>query len=142
MREKKNANEERSGSAAKKKQSCLYFEFLQFLNVTKESRNSSSNVATPENTDNDSYVTGNDNDEENIYDQSESPSSQDLSRPLSSQPVSMETSVYQNLPSTSKQTLSSQPSVSRTKNKNQNMTPFQASLLHNFKIDDDPNRQK
>lgn len=34
----------------------------------------------------------------------------------------------------------SQPSVSRTKDKNQKMTPFQESLLHNFKIDDDPNR--
>lgn len=89
IREKKKANEERSSSAAKKKKSCPYFQLLQFLNVTKESRNSSSNVATPENTDNDSNVTGNENDEENIYDESESPSSQALSQPLSSQPASM-----------------------------------------------------
>ncbi|XP_045459802.1 uncharacterized protein LOC123670346 [Melitaea cinxia] len=79
MREKKKENKERSGSAAKKRKSCPYFDFLQFLAVTKQSRNSSSNVASPKNTDNDSNVTGNNNDEEDYDKQSESTTPQDLS---------------------------------------------------------------
>lgn len=44
----KKENEERSGSAAKKKKVCPYFDLLQFLKVTKQSRNSFSNVTSRE----------------------------------------------------------------------------------------------
>lgn len=115
---------------------------MQFLKVTKQSRNSFSNVTSPENTDNDdSNITGN-NDDEDLDEQFRSTEADSpLYQPSTSQPASMQTPVYQNQPSTSKQTVSSQPSVSRTKNKKQTLTLFQESLLKKFDNDDkDPNR--
>ncbi|XP_060810190.1 uncharacterized protein LOC132904277 [Amyelois transitella] len=146
-REKKKENEERSGSAAKKKKPCPYFDLLQFLKVTKQSRNSFSNVTSPENTDNDnddSNITGN-NDDEDPDEQSRSTEADSpLYQPSTSQPASMQKPVYENQPSTSKQTVPSQPetSVSRTKNKKQTLTLFQESLLKKFDNDDDKDRNR
>ncbi|KAF9413728.1 hypothetical protein HW555_008174 [Spodoptera exigua] len=141
MREKKE-NDEKSGSAAKKKKVCPYFDLSQFLKVTKQSRNSFSNVTSPENTDSDdSNITANNDDEdldEQLFRSTETNSP--LYQPSTSQPASMQTPVYQNQPSTSKQTVSSLPSASRTKNKKQTLTLFQESLLKKFDNDDmDPN---
>ncbi|XP_072945718.1 uncharacterized protein [Epargyreus clarus] len=99
---------------------------------------------SPENTDNDdSNITGN-NDDEALDEQFRSTEADSpLYQPSTSQPASMQTPEYQNQPSTSKQTptVSSQPSVSRTKNKKQTMTLFQESLLKKLDNDDkDPNR--
>lgn len=94
------------------------------------------------NTDNDdSNITGN-NDDEDFDEQFRSTEADSpLYQPSTSQPASMQTPVYQNQPSTSKQTVSSQPSVSRTKNKKQTLTLFQESHLKKFDNDDkDPNR--
>lgn len=131
MREKRKENEERSGSAAKKKKVCPYFDLLQFLKFTKQSRNTFLNVTSPENTDNDdSNITGN-NDDEALDEQFRSTETDSpLYQPSTSQPASMQTHEYQNQPSTSKQTVSLQ-----TK------TLFQESLLKKFDNDDkDPNR--
>lgn len=110
---------------------------MQFLKVTKESRDSFSNVTSPQNTDNDGNNNDEDPDEQFRSTEADSP----LHQPSTSQPASMQTPVFQNQPSTSKQTVSSQPSVSRTKNKKQSLTLFQESLLKKFDNDDkDPNK--